>query len=230
MNARPLLETVKLHASPVVANNAMNRQRGLMGANGYGRDLGLAPLEVLAEAARAGSVAWVDLCCGTGSALVQAAACMTHYPMAHCMRIEGIDLVEYFEMNPWTKILSLTAQSVEAWQPAGPYDLVTCVHGLHYVGDKLAAVAKAVGTLAPHGLFAANIDLANFRFADGKPGGRTVAARLRRNGIEYDSRLRVIRCTGPREIDFGLRYLGADDTAGPNYTGQAAVDSYYEAS
>jgi hypothetical protein len=32
---------------------------------------------------------------------------------------------------------------------------------------------------------------------------------------------------GPREVEFGLQYLGADDTAGPNYTGQPAVAAYY---
>ena len=34
---------------------------------------------------------------------------------------------------------------------------------------------------------------------------------------------RVEQGTGPN-----VRYLGADDTAGPNYTGQAAVNSHYE--
>ena len=29
-------------------------------------------------------------------------------------------------------------------------------------------------------------------------------------------------------MDLPYRYLGADDRAGPNYTGQPAVDSYYE--
>jgi len=32
----------------------------------------------------------------------------------------------------------------------------------------------------------------------------------------------------PSTITLPYGYLGADDQAGPNYTGQAAVDSYYE--
>ena len=32
---------------------------------------------------------------------------------------------------------------------------------------------------------------------------------------------------GPAEIDFDLLYLGADDTSGPNYSGQDAVTSHY---
>jgi hypothetical protein len=36
-----------------------------------------------------------------------------------------------------------------------------------------------------------------------------------------------LRCNGPRNVAFNLRYLGADDRVGPNYTGQPAVASYY---
>jgi hypothetical protein len=98
---------------------------------------------------------------------------------------------------------------------------------LHYIGDKLAAIAKVVAKLKQGGLFVANLDLANFRNVEGKPAGRTVAARIRKNGLTYDARRRLIHCIGPHQVDFGVRYLGADDQAGPNYTGQAAVDSYY---
>ena len=106
---------------------------------------------------------------------------------------------------------------------------VTCVHGLHYVGDKLgAAIAKAVAKLLPEGMFVANLDLANFRHADGRPLGRTITVRLRKNGSTDDARRRLVRCTGPHQLDFGLRYIGADDQVGPNCTGQPAVDSYYE--
>ena len=36
-----------------------------------------------------------------------------------------------------------------------------------------------------------------------------------------------ITCTGHRHINLPYRYLGADDRAGPNYTGQPAVCSLY---
>lgn len=32
---------------------------------------------------------------------------------------------------------------------------------------------------------------------------------------------------GPASVRFGLRYLGADDASGPNYSGQPAVTSHY---
>ena len=35
------------------------------------------------------------------------------------------------------------------------------------------------------------------------------------------------RRTGPVALSLPYRYLGADDRAGPNYTGQPAVVSYY---
>jgi hypothetical protein len=101
--------------------------------------------------------------------------------------------------------------------------------GLHYVGDKLAAIAKAARALAVDGILVANFDLTSFRNAEGQPAGRLVASRLRANGFDYDARRRLLRCEGPREADFQLRYLGADDTIGPNYTGQPAVASYYAA-
>ncbi len=39
------------------------------------------------------------------------------------------------------------------------FDLITCVHGLHYAGDKLAVLTRAVDWLTPGGLFAADLDL-----------------------------------------------------------------------
>lgn len=47
------------------------------------------------------------------------------------------------------------------------------------------------------------------------------------NEIRYHARRKLIICEGPRDININLTYMGADDNAGPNYTGQAAVDSYY---
>ena len=66
-----LLDDPALERSSVVANNAMNRERGLAGANGYGRELGLGALvEIRAAAGRARPASrWLDLCCGPVRAL-----------------------------------------------------------------------------------------------------------------------------------------------------------------
>ena len=56
--------------------------------------------------------------------------------------------------------------------------------------------------------------------------GRTLTAALRKSGYEIDTRRRRALLRGGRSIELPFRYLGADDQAGPNYTGQPAVHSY----
>jgi SAM-dependent methyltransferase len=221
-----LLNRQALEASPVVANCAMNRERRLAS---YARELGVDPLEILRDFAGAtGRAAWLDLCCGTGRALIEASQqCETGDAQGQ-IEIQGVDLVGVFDANPLPQTLTLQKQSIEQWAPSAKYALITCVHGLHYVGDKLAAIAKVVACLDVGGHFVANLDLAGFRFHDGREAGRAIAAWLRKNNMEYDRRRRLLRCNGPRRLDVPFRYVGADDRVGPNYTGQAAVASYYQ--
>ena len=62
-----LLDDDELERSAVVANCRMNRERNLLGSNGYDRELGFDPLAFLKERTTADvTVAWLDLCCGTG--------------------------------------------------------------------------------------------------------------------------------------------------------------------
>jgi len=42
-----------------------------------------------------------------------------------------------------------------------------------------------------------------------------------------DGTAALVTCTGSRAVSLPYRYLGADDQAGANYTGQPAVHSYY---
>jgi hypothetical protein len=99
---------------------------------------------------------------------------------------------------------------------------------MYYVGEKLGLIARAASWLVEDGLFVASIDLHNLKFADGKSAGRRIAADLRREGVEYDRRRRLVVCRGRKVVGMPYRYLGADDRAGPNHTGQPAVDSFYE--
>jgi predicted nucleic acid-binding protein len=55
-----------------------------------------------------------------------------------------------------------------------------------------------------------------------------VISDLRKIGFDYQARKHLIVCKGRKDFKLNYRYLGADDTAGPNYTGQAAVNSHYE--
>jgi SAM-dependent methyltransferase len=224
----PLLGDAELERSSIVANCRMNRERDLAGSNGYDRELGLNPLDFLrGRTADGRETAWLDLCCGTGKALIQAAGVVHAEGLA--VEIVGVDLVGMFDRpDPGLIGPRLVEASLSTWRPDRHFDLITCVHGLHYVGDKLRLVARAASWLVEDGLFVGNLDLRNLKLADGKSAGRRVASDLRRSGLEYDRRRRRVVCRGRKVVDLPYRYLGADDRAGPNYTGQHAVDSYYE--
>ncbi|MFI7610007.1 class I SAM-dependent methyltransferase [Nonomuraea terrae] len=162
----PLSADAELEQSPVVANR-MNRERRL---RGYDDELGLDLLGVL-RAVTTRPVRRLDLCCGAAYALGEAAG----LPGDEA-EIVGVDLVDFFACPPDPPRLRLFTASVPVWRPDAPFDLITCVHGLHYVGD---------------------------------------------------TRTRRVRCNGRRTLDLPCRYLGADDRAGPDYTGRPAVDSSY---
>jgi hypothetical protein len=140
----------------------------------------------------------------------------------------GVDLVGMFlRADPGPACPVLVEASLTSWRPDRSFDLITCVHGLHYVGDKLGLIARAASWLAEDGMFAASLDLANLKLTDARSAGRGVTAGLRRAGLDYDRRRRLVLCRGRKAVKPPYRYLGADDQAGPNATGQPAVDSYY---
>ncbi len=226
---RLLLTTSQLERSGTVANCRMNRERTLTGGNGYTRELGINPLDYVVEAAKSSeSVRWLDLCCGTGIALIEAARFIEDRKLTPRVEIVGVDLVGLFApiANPQLS-LQLIEASLSTWTPDRSFDLITCVHGLHYIGDKLGLLTRAVSWLTQDGLFVANLSLENVKLAD-SGSTRIVAAELRREGMTYDYRQKRVTRNGRTELKLPFRYLGADDGPGPNYTGQAAVDSHYD--
>jgi SAM-dependent methyltransferase len=208
-----------LERSSVVANRAMNRERRLAGRDGYSRVLGVDIVELLTDGSR--TVRWLDLCCGSGKAPLEAAAILPG------LEVTGVDLVDFFA-GPAPASVTFHTASITTWEPAQAFDLITCVHGLHYVGDKLAVLTRAASWLTPGGLFVANFDATSVRLPGGVPAGRRLTTALRQAGFTYDGRTRRIRRTGHASVRLPFRYLGADDHAGPNYTGQPAVHSHYE--
>lgn len=225
---------VELEASTIVANNAMNRERGLAGVNSYHRALGFDPYGFLrTRLAESGRAAWLDLCSGEGNALIQAAGRPAADGVAG-ISIVGVDLVG--RIGPGGGVgsalppgLELVTASVACWSPSVAFDLVTCVHGLHYVGDKLGLLARAAQWLTDDGLFAADFDPSSIRAADGRPLTRRVSAAFRQAGAQYDRRRHFVTWRGRIALEFpGARYLGADDAAGPAYTGQPSVSSAYD--
>jgi hypothetical protein len=91
-----LLSDDTLERSAVVANCHMNRERRLAGSNGYTRELRLNPLDLLkAKLSSQGRATWLDLCCGTGRALIEAAEQLQAEGLA-AVEIVGVDLVGLF--------------------------------------------------------------------------------------------------------------------------------------
>jgi SAM-dependent methyltransferase len=229
-----LLKDDALHASAVVANNAMNRERQLTGVNSYTRALGFNPLDWLTariggQGQDAVSIGWLDLCCGTGRALLQAAEHLAAAGLSDRATLVGVDLVDFFDPIPRSDpVPQLVCASVTDWQPPRPFDLITCVHGLHYIGDKLGLLVRAAAWLTDTGMFVADLDLTSIRLTDGQPAGPRLTTALHRAGFTYDPRRHRVTRTGSSDVDLPYRYLGADDRAGPNYTGQPAIHSIYE--
>lgn len=138
-----LLGDNDLEESGVVANCRMNRERSLTGTNGYERELRFHPLFFLKDlATTTGSVKWLDLCCGSGAALSEAAKIVEAEDLP--IEIVGVDLVRLFVCSKTEHpCLRLVEASLTDWQPDGQFNLITCVHGLHYIGDKLGLIGRA---------------------------------------------------------------------------------------
>lgn len=132
----------------------------------------------------------------------------------------GVDLVDAFDPAPApAPNLELICASVVSWAPTRTFDLLTCLHGLHYVGDKLAVLTRAAGWLSATGRLVVDLDLSSIMLPDGRPAGRRLAARLRAAGLTYDPRRRRISCTGRRELHLPYRYLGPTTAPAPTTPG-----------
>lgn len=223
-----LLPEDKLVWSPIVVNSRMNRERNSSGINSYEQEFKFRPEEYLASKIKGlGHASWLDLCCGHGNALIQTANYFEKLGQQNLIKLKGIDLVDTFQIvNPNITCLEFLSGSLIDWKPGQTYDLITCVHGLHYLGDKLKVIETAIGALNPCGLFIANIDLNNI-VIQGKDTSLYLKDSFKQYGITYNSRRKLLERIGNTVIKFDVKYLGADDDHGPNYTGQDSVTSYY---
>ncbi len=224
-----ILSNEDLENSHVVANSTMNRQRACLGTNSYAKELLLNPIEFLQSRLDSQQhVAWLDLCCGTGRALIDAAQILLPQRGEVDLRIVGIDLVPMFYAYPAElDFLSLKSTSVFDWEPDYAFDLITCVHGLHYIGDKLHFLQQATSWLKDSGIFLTHLDPVNLKFENGEVAGNQMIRELQKQGLNYNKRKHLLSCQGKKEIRSHYKYIGADDRAGANYTNQEVVDSYY---
>ncbi len=224
-----LLRADELLSSTVVANSTMNRGRGLSGVNSYERDLRFAILPFLAARVQErGSALWYDACCGQGRALMEAGRQLAAMDWGGCVQIVGADLVGMFAPER-AQSVSLMAADVAAFRPDRPADLVTCVHGLHYLGDKLGFLESAHAMLAPDGLFLGHLDPNNVRLADsGASAWRLAARQARINGVSADLKSYILRFERAEAVlRFGMSYQGASVSETQNYTGITVIDSWY---
>jgi hypothetical protein len=89
----------------------MNRERDLTGSNAYAREVGFNPLDFLrGRAADDRETAWLDLCCGTGRALTQAAEIVQAEGLS--VEIVGVDPVGMF--HPIDLALSCSRRAASA--------------------------------------------------------------------------------------------------------------------
>jgi SAM-dependent methyltransferase len=224
-----LLAENELIWSWVVANSKMNRERNASGVNSYEKELKFRPEEFLEKHIQQyGQVKWLDLCCGQGKALIQTGEWLFSKGLRDKATLKGIDLVDDFQTIPPDIIcVDFEVRSLVDWSTTVQFDLITCVHGLHYIGDKLKVLASAIESLTPEGLFIANLDLNNIQIENNNTENYLLSF-FKKLDVQYSRRSKILKCKGPRQVDFPLSYKGANDEVGPNYTGQDAVCSVYE--
>ena len=146
----------------------------------------------------------------------------------HQVQIVGVDLVEMFTPENAPGV-TLTAADVAAFTLDRPADLITCVHGLHYLGDKLGFLQHAYAMLAPGGLLLANLDADNLRASGADSSVWRQAVRHAGNGgvtLDFKGHVLRIERTGVT-LDFGVTFQGATVSEQPNYTGITVIDSWY---
>lgn len=207
----------------------MNRERKATGVNSYEKDFNFSiPQWLLNKLEEQPQASWLDLCCGKGNALLQTALFFSEKKKQPDVYLKGIDLIDSFENIPQhVSCLQFETCSLADWIPDRRYDLITCCHGLHYLGDKLGIIQQIVNNgLSENGLFIGQLDIANI-VINSTDSSIPLKSAFAQNNISYNTRTKMIRVSGNAIIDFPFVYKGADDTAGPNYTGQPVVNSHY---
>lgn len=78
------------------------------------------------------------------------------------------------------------------------------------------------------GRFSANLDAANRCLSESGKEQPRIVRFLCNEGFEYLPAKHLLKRTDYRELIITFKFGGADDSAGPNYTKQPVVNSYYE--
>jgi len=170
--------------SGIVANNRMNRTRGCSGNNSYQKNLSFDLIGFLQQRLiKNESVEWLDICCGEGRALIETATFFAERDVAEnpsrVLRITGIDLAGTFrEYLPEFIHLQLLEIPIENFETSREFDLITCVHCLHYLGDKLSVIRRAASWLKKDGIFLAHLELESLKSFENKNSKRIFSGYL----------------------------------------------------
>lgn len=220
----------ELSWSSVVANNTMNRKRVASGVNSYEKDIKINIESYLKGIESKQEVRWIDLCCGEGNALLEVVNILKKEPNSSRYKLEGIDLVGYFNPSVFEveNILEVSETNLSDWTTNFKYDLITIVHGLHYIGDKLKLIKYAASRLKSDGILLANLDIRDVEITNEVDSKKVIQEYFRKEGIDYNLRTKLMRIEGNKNMQQDFVYLGADDRVGANYTGQDVVKSYYK--
>ncbi len=227
--------------SDIVVNAAMNRGRGFTGVNSYTRDLRQFDIAAFLQKQAADNpsrtVRWLDVCCGEGRALTEAAQIWSRTTWGKRLEIIGLDLWDNLPPSqklPDGPMLSFAAGDVANWIPDAPLDLITCIHGLHYLPDKLGFLERAYSWLrAEGGLFLGHLDKANMLDERNERPNlwSAVLRRARQQRIDIQLTrhlLRMNRTPGsPNTFTFGASFAGRTVSPKPNFSGMTVVDSWY---
>jgi SAM-dependent methyltransferase len=218
------LSASDLVKSDIVVNGLMNRDRGFLGVNSYSRELKMDLDSWLRGRAAVGTaITWYDACCGRGRALTEAASILDEYQPERWV-LQGSDLLDDFVDHGAD--VRLTAADAVTFRTDAKFDLITCVHGIDYLGDKLGFLQNAYQLLAPGGVLCATMDLSNVMLNDRPVIG--FSALLNWQGVKLKFRdylLRIERNDVP--LTFKGSYAGATPSSTPNYTGNQVIDSWY---
>lgn len=112
-----LLNDTWLERLSTVANSRMNRERGCRGGNSYVKELSFDPIEFLEERLRSReAIGWLDICCGSGTALIEAACHFGSLGFGSRVSMVGIDLVNMFAGHGDLDGLELVECSAMHWR------------------------------------------------------------------------------------------------------------------
>lgn len=180
----------------------MNRWRRLRGSNSYATELGVDPLALLPQGG-----AWLDIGCGNGVAVREAA---TERPD---LTIVAFDLEPGF-VAPHTPSNLLLMQADAGRLPllGRCFDLVTAAHVLHFIDDKQQALDEWAAVLKPAGRLFANLDPHDVWLGAAWPDAR---------------RLEGVQTVLTAPARWG-RYVAARDSEGTNRQGvKSRLSLYY---